>query len=131
MFNTMNTVRPRPYPQRGTGNYNAGNDGLDKDGHNPQGQERQQQERAQTVARGRVEDIQPAPIRDAINSPASNPYSTRQTYPVQTPPPIRIPTHQMNPQQYQAIQGGYQPIPQQQPAAHRWEFQYAALYNRL
>ena len=26
----MNTVRPRPYPQRGTGNYNAGNEGTDK-----------------------------------------------------------------------------------------------------
>jgi hypothetical protein len=51
----MNTVRPRPYPQRGTGSYSAGNEGADKDGHNQSGQERQQQERQnQIVARGRA-----------------------------------------------------------------------------
>ena len=39
----MNTVRPRPYPQRETGNYNAGSDGADKDGHNGNAQDQQQQ----------------------------------------------------------------------------------------
>ena len=72
----MNTVRPRPYPQRGTGNYNAGNEGADKDGHNQNGQERQQQgQNSQIVARGRVSDVQQqAPIqsRAEIYSPANN-----------------------------------------------------------
>lgn len=125
MFNTMNTVRPRPYPQRGTANYNAGNEGADKDGHNSNGQERQQQgQNQQTIARGRAEQMQPtqAPIRSAVNSPAQNPYPQRQVYPVHTPPPMRMgspmPTHQVNPQQYQAMQAqaGYQAIPQQPQA---------------
>ena len=103
MFNTMNTVRPRPYPQRGTGSYNAGNEGADKDGHNPQGQERQQQgQNPQTIARGRAEDIQQGQPRAAINVPAHNAYPQRQTYPVHTPPPMRMgaapPIHQVNPQ---------------------------------
>ena len=114
----MNTIRPRPYPQRGTGNYNAGNDVPDKDGHNSNGQQQQQQNPQQTIARGRVEDVQQAPVqnRQAIHSPATNPYPQRQTYQVQTPPPMRInyPVHQATPQQYQSIQGSYQPI--QQPA---------------
>ena len=120
MFNTMNTVRPRPYPQRGTGNYNAGNEGADKDGHNSNGQERQQQnQNPQTIARGRVSDVQQAPVqsRAAINSPANIAYPQRQAYPVHTPPPIRVntPIHQATPQQYQAIQtkANYQPISQQ------------------
>ena len=55
----MNTIRPKPYPQRGTGNYNAGSDGADKDGHNSNGQEQQGgQQNRQVVARGRVEDVQ-------------------------------------------------------------------------
>ena len=120
MFNTMNTIRPRPYPQRGTGNYNAGSDGTDKDGHNQQGQDPREQNR-QVIARGRAEDVQqgqqvqPAPIRPAAYSPASNPYPQR--YQVHTPPPIRynnVGTHQINPQQYQAAQAGYQQI-QEQP----------------
>ena len=112
----MNTVRPRPYPQRGTGSYNAGNDGLDKDGHNSSGQQQQQQNSQQTVARGRAEDVQQIQpqARQAIYSPASNAYPQRQTYQVHTPPPMRVnyPVHQATPQQYQTIQGSYQPIQQ-------------------
>ena len=128
MFNTMNTVRPRPYPQRGTGNYNTGNEGADKDGHNgnAQDQQQQRQQQQQVVARGRVQDVQnqtTTPPRQAIYSPASNAYASqpqRQTYQVQTPPPIRYNTqpqqHQINPMQYQAAaQGGYQPIGGQTP----------------
>ncbi len=118
MFNTMNTVRPRPYPQRGTGAYNAGNEGLDKDGHNSNGQERQQQEQGrQTVARGRAEDLQQGQVRAAINSPAQNAYPQRQIYQAQTPSSMRasMPISQVNPMQYQAMQAqaGYQPIAQQ------------------
>lgn len=118
----MNTVRPRPYPQRGTGNYNAGNEGLDKDGHNGNAQDQQQQrqqQQGQVIARGRVQDVQQqGAIRPAINSPASNAYGQaypqKQTYHVQTPPPIRYnaPQHQINPMQYQSAQAGYQPINQ-------------------
>ena len=118
MFNTMNTVRPRPYPQRGTGAYNAGNEGLDKDGHNSNGQERQQQgQNQQTVARGRAEDVQQVKgqPREAINSPAQNAYP--QAPAVHTQPQMRpnMPVHQVNPMQYQAMQAqaGYQPIAQQ------------------
>lgn len=129
MFNTMNTVRPRPYPQRGTGNYNAGNEGTDKDGHNGNAQDQQQQRQSQqVVARGRAQDIQQqagAP-RQAIYSPAQNAYSgtpNRQVYQVQTPPPMRINNqpHQMNAMQYQAAQAGYQPMvqPVQQQSAPR------------
>ncbi len=118
----MNTVRPRPYPQGRTGNYNAGNDGTDKDGHNSNAQDQQQQrQNQQTIARGRAEDIHQAqPIRQAIYSPASNAYPAaypqRQTYQVQTPPPIRYDAHQINPMQYQAAQAGYQPIGNSAPA---------------
>ena len=129
MFNTMNTVRPRPYPQRGTGNYNAGNEGTNKDGHNGNAQDQQQQrQNQQVVARGRAQDIQQqagAP-RQAIYSPAQNAYSgtpNRQVYQVQTPPPMRINNqpHQMNAMQYQAAQAGYQPMaqPVQQQSAPR------------
>ncbi len=125
----MNTVRPRPYPQRGTGNYNAANEGTDKDGHNGNAQDQQQQrQNQQVVARGRAQDIQQqagAP-RQAIYSPAQNAYSgtpNRQVYQVQTPPPMRINNqpHQMNAMQYQAAQAGYQPIaqPVQQQSAPR------------
>ena len=125
----MNTVRPRPYPQRGTGNYNAGNEGTDKDGHNGNAQDQQQQrQKQQVVARGRAQDIQQqagAP-RQAIYSPAHNAYSgtpNRQVYQVQTPPPMRINNqpHQMNAMQYQAAQAGYQPMlqPVQQQSAPR------------
>ena len=118
MFNTMNSVRPRPYPQRGTGNYNANNEGTDKDGHNQNGQERQQQgQEPQVVARGRVADVQQAPIqhRAPINAPANNAYPQRHSYQVHTPPPMRIaPTqvgqNQVTPQQYQTISQGPQPI---------------------
>lgn len=116
MFNTMNTVRPRPYPQRETGNYNAGSDGADKDGHNGNAQD-QQQRQQQTIARGRAQDIQQSqtPPRQAIYSPAANAYPSaypqRQSYKVNTPP-IRYDQHQVNPMQYQAAQAGYQPIGQ-------------------
>ena len=118
MFNTMNTVRPRPYPQRGTGAYNAGNEGLDKDGRNSNGQEQQQQQRQQTIARGRAEDVQQVQgqPRAAVNSPAQNAYP--QTYSVHSQPQMRpsMPVNQVNPMQYQAIQAqaGYQPLAQQQ-----------------
>ena len=125
----MNTVRPRPYPQRGTGNYNAANEGTDKDGHNGNAQDQQQQrQNQQVVARGRAQDIQQqagAP-RQAIYSPAQNAYSgtpNHQVYQVQTPPPMRINNqpHQMNAMQYQAAQAGYQPMaqPVQQQSAPR------------
>lgn len=115
----MNTVRPRPYPQRETGNYNAGSDGADKDGHNGNAQDQQQQQRQQqqTIARGRAQDIQQSqtPPRQAIYSPAANAYPSaypqRQSYKVNTPP-IRYDQHQVNPMQYQAAQAGYQPIGQ-------------------
>lgn len=109
----MNTIRPRPYPQKGNGNYNAANEGTDKDGHNSGGQQ-QQQQNPQTLMRGRAEDIQ-APVtqpRAAVYSPANNAYPQARPYPAQ--PPIRNvyqpQIHQMNPQQYQAVQGSYQPI---------------------
>lgn len=122
-------VRPRPYPQRGTGNYNAANEGTDKDGHNGNAQDQQQQrQNQQVVARGRAQDVQQqagAP-RQAIYSPAQNAYSgtpNRQVYQVQTPPPMRINNqpHQMNAMQYQAAQAGYQPMaqPVQQQSAPR------------
>ena len=114
----MNTVRPRPYPQRETGNYNAGSDGADKDGHNGNAQAQQQQrQQQQTIARGRAQDIQQSqtPPRQAIYSPAANAYPSaypqRQSYKVNTPP-IRYDQHQVNPMQYQAAQAGYQPIGQ-------------------
>lgn len=115
----MNTVRPRPYPQREAGNYNAGSDGADKDGHNGNAQDQQQQQRQQqqTIARGRAQDIQQSqtPPRQAIYSPAANAYPSaypqRQSYKVNTPP-IRYDQHQVNPMQYQAAQAGYQPIGQ-------------------
>lgn len=114
----MNTVRPRPYPQRETGNYNAGRDGADKDGHNGNAQDQQQQrQQQQTIARGRAQDIQQSqtPPRQAIYSPAANAYPSaypqRQSYKVNTPP-IRYDQHQVNPMQYQAAQAGYQPIGQ-------------------
>ncbi len=117
LFNTMNTVRPRPYPQRETGNYNAaGKESTDKDGHNGGAQDQHQQNQ-RTVARGRAEDMQQSqsvPPRAAVYSSASNAYPSgypqRQTYQVQTPPPIRYSPHQINPMQYQAAQAGYQPI---------------------
>ena len=104
----MNSVRPRPYPQRGTGNYNTGNEGPDKDGHNSNGQQHQQNPQ-QTIARGRAEDVQQGPARQAIYSPATNPYPQKQTYQVHTPPPIRAsyPAHQANPQQYQTLQSSF------------------------
>ena len=120
MFNTMNTVRPRPYPQRGTGTNTTNKEGLDKDGHNSNGQERQQQgQNPQTVARGRAEDIQQAQgqPRAAINSPAQSAYPQGPSYPVHTQPQMRpsMPVNQVNPMQYQALQAqaGYQPIAQQ------------------
>ena len=114
----MNTIRPKPYPQRGNGNYNAGNDGLDKDGHNGNAQD-QQQQRQQTVARGRAQDVQKTPVeqRQPIYSPAASAYPQAQ-YPSTTNPQLRgsynIPINQMNPAQYQTLQSSYQPI-QQQP----------------
>lgn len=114
----MNTIRPKPYPQRGTGNYNAGSDGADKDGHNSNGQEQQGgHQNRQVVARGRVEDVQQqgAP-RAQIYSPAQNPYPAGYK-PIQTPSSaMAYQTHQINPQQYQAMQAGYQPIQQDAPA---------------
>ena len=111
----MNTVRPRPYPQRGSGEYNAGNDGADKDGRNSNGQNQQQRQNQQTIARGRADEVQiQGQPRNAVYSPAHQAYP--QSYPVHTPPPMRatypIGQQQINPQQYQAMQAGYQPIQQ-------------------
>lgn len=123
LLNSMSTVRQSPYLNRGNGSYNIGKDSTDKDGRNSGGQNQQerQQQNPQTIARGRVEDIQQAPIREAINQPAVNAYPQRQAYQVHTPPmrPVYpMQPHQINPQQYQAIQAGYQPIqqPVSQPA---------------
>ena len=113
----MNTVRPRPYPQRGTG-YNAGNDATDKDGHNSNGQQQQGQQgqNPQVIARGRANEVQQPPIqpRAAINSPANNAYPQAQGYRSQIQPMPMMPTRQINPMQYQAMQAqaGYQAIPQ-------------------
>ena len=139
LFNTMNTIRPRPYPQKGAGNYNAGSDGTDKDGHNSNAQDQQQQRQNQhqTIARGRVEDIQQqAPNRQAIYSPAANAYPSaypqRQTYKVNTPPPIRYDNHQINPMQYQAgMQGGYQPINQQSQQAMQQASHFQQRSNKV
>ena len=120
----MNMVRPRPYPQRGTGAYNAGNEGTDKDGKNPNSQDqRQQGQNQQTIARGRATEVQQQPVqpRAAVNMPAQAPYQQRASYPMANPAQIRtpapMPIHQVNPQQYQSIQAqaGYQPIMQEQP----------------
>ena len=119
MFNTMNTIRPRQYPQA-NGNYKASNGGPDKDGHNQNAQDqREQQQNQQVVARGTAQDVQTQDIngtRQAIYTPAQNPYAqspSRQSYQVNTPPPIRHTTPiQVNPMQYQAMQAGYQPIQQ-------------------
>ena len=124
LFNTMNTVRPRPYPQKGTSANNANNGATDKDGHNSNAQDQRQQQAPQTIARGRAEDVKQTQgeTRAAINSPAQNAYPQRQAYPTHTPPPMRtgspIPINQVNPQQYQAMQSqaGYQPIQQSAPA---------------
>ena len=123
----MNTIRPRPYPQREAGNYNAGNEGTDKDGRNGNAQDQQQRRNQQVVARGRAEDmqLQAGAPRQAVYSPAANAYSNataprNQTYHVQTLPPIRInEPHQMNPMQYQAAQAGYHPIDQQAAPAQQ------------
>ena len=121
MFNTMNMVRPRPYPQRGQGPYNAGSDGTDKDGHNSGGQEGQQQgQNPQTIARGRAEEVQ-AQVRQqapmSMNMPAQRPYPQMQSYPMHSVPQMRasVPMHQVNPQQYQSLQAqsGYQTVQQQ------------------
>ncbi len=117
----MNTIHPRPYPQKGNGNYNAGNEGADKDGHNGNQQE-QRRENSQVVARGRAEDIQsqgqPIP-RQAIYSPAVNAYSQvryngNSQYPI-TNPNYQVQGQQINPQQYQSLNSNYQPIQQQVP----------------
>lgn len=116
----MNTIRPRPYPQRGTGKYNAGNTGTDADGHNQNGQE-QQQQRRETIARGRVEDVQQPAIqpRQAIYSPAVNAYAGKSAFSNQTSPmqsaSYPIQSTQINPQQYQAMQAGagYHPMAEQ------------------
>ena len=116
----MNTIRPRPYPQRNNGNYNAGNDGTDKDGHNQNGQEQQNQR--QVIARGRAEDVQQVQTapREATYSPARNAYpqAPRQTYPMQNNQirqNAQMQPYQINQHQYQAMSAGYQPIPQQAP----------------
>ena len=78
----MNSVRPRPYPQRNNGSYNAGNNATDKDGHNSNGGQQQQQQgqNQEVIARGRAEDMQQiqGQPRAAINSPAQHAYPQRQ-----------------------------------------------------
>ena len=120
MFNTLNPIRQNPYPTRQQNNYNAANEGADKDGHNQNANDQQQQrhQNQQTIARGRADEVQiQGQTRPAMYQPAANAYGQaypqRQTYRVQSPPPIRYNPQQINPMQYQAAQAGYQPIPQQ------------------
>lgn len=116
----MNPIRPQPYPQRGNGNYNAGNNATDKDGHN-QNQQDERRQNPDVIARGRAEDVQQSTqiaTRPAIYSPAANAYSQNmgtmypnaQRYPIQN--------NQVSLQQYQAMgsDSGYQQIPNAQPA---------------
>lgn len=126
----MNTIRPNPYPQRGNGNYNAGNKSTDKDGHNSQGQERQQnqQQNRQVVARGRASDMVQTSPRAEIPYYAPAKRAFPQGQPVQPHGvqneqvgqvrPQNMQYNQVNPQQYQALQAqsGYQTIPQQAPS---------------
>lgn len=115
----MNPIRPQPYPQRGNGNYNAGNNGTDKDGHN-RNQQDERRQNPNVVARGRAEDMQQpieAGTRAAIYSPAANAYAQNQNamYPnAQRYSQYPIQNNQMSLQQYQAMSSGYQPI-QNQP----------------
>ncbi|MBR2429885.1 tetratricopeptide repeat protein [bacterium] len=113
----MNSVRPRPYPQRNNGTYNAGNSATDKDGQNSNGQEQRQQQgqNAQTIARGRADEIQQG-IRSEINSPAQNPYPVQHRYPINhSMIGASVPINQVNPHQYQSLQAqaGYQSVQQQ------------------
>ena len=76
----MNSVRPRPYPQRNNGSYNAGNNATDKDGHNSNGGQQQQQQgqNQEVIARGRAEDMQQAPVQaQQVYEPAQNAYPQR------------------------------------------------------
>ena len=118
MFNTMNTVRQRPYPQA-NGNYNANSGQTDKDGHNSNAQD-QQNQNPQVIARGRAEDMQvqdsAAAPRPTLYSPAANAYPQAfpQGHTNQTNPQYLRGTqpHQVNPMQYQTLQSSYQPIEQ-------------------
>lgn len=127
----MNPIRPQPYTQRGTGNYNAGNNSTDKDGHNPNQQE-QRRQNPNVIARGRAEDVQqPVQVatRPAIYSPAANAYSQSQN--VMYPNAQRysqgyaIPNNRINIQQYQSMGSGYQPI-QNQPVEQSYSGQGTA-----
>lgn len=115
MFNTLNPIRPQPYPQRGNGNYNSGNNSTDKDGHNKNGQEQRRQYQ-EVVARGRAEDVQQpvqSAIRPAIYSPAANAYSQNSISPApQSFTNYPIYNNRVNIQQYQSMGSGYQPIQQ-------------------
>ncbi len=117
----MNTIRPRPFPQRNNGNYNAGNNAADKDGHNPEGQERQQQQAQnrsqQVVARGRAEDvINTTPTTIPNYAPAKNAYSNVQTQPIYSGAvSAHYSNNQVSPQQYQTIQPNAQAAQNQQP----------------
>ena len=102
----MNTIRPRPYPQKGNGNYNAAGEGADKDGHNPQGQERRQNQDPQnkpTIASGRASNMTSPQVQHQI---PINQYSQSQM--VQNGVNVRqyspISHQQVNPLQYQTIQ---------------------------
>ena len=136
----MNPIRPRPYPQKGNGNYNAGNEGADKDGHNQNGQDRQNQnQNQQVVARGRVADVQQgavqSPVRQAVYSPAVNAYPNSNAYMSQSVVPIQqygMQPRQINPQQYQAMQAGYQPLNQQSvPEASQQNSQMIQRSNKV
>lgn len=125
----MNTIRPRPYPQRGDGNYNAGNESTDKDGHNKNDQEQQGRNR-QTIARGRAQNVQqqiePGAQRAAIYSPAANAYS-QNMYPISNNgmngAMYPMHTNQVNPMQYKSVQQpaptNYQTAPQPASAMNR------------
>ena len=130
----MNTVYPRPYPQA-NGQYKANSGETDKDGRGSGQHQNPQEQQQKTVARGRAQDVQaqtsPLQTRQpiynaAVNAYPSGAFSNRQSYEVNTPPPIRHNSYpQISPMQYQAaMQTSYQPIhsqpnPVQSPVTQR------------
>ena len=110
----MNTIRPRPYPQKGNGSYNAAGEGADKDGRNPQGQERRQNQdprEQKTVASGRANVMSALQMQPQLPTgyyPQSQMLQGGMTGRQISP----ISYQQINPQQYQTIQQNPQPINQ-------------------
>ena len=105
MFNAMNTVRPRPYPQRQTGNYNAGAE-TDKDGHNPNGQGQPNGQNGQQAQQTISENNQSVAVQTRPMSyvPANNAYPVGYRNINQINSGYHTPIHQASAQQYQTIQ---------------------------